>query len=193
MTDAQLAEVLADIGRSAHSEMSKRTHKSRIRNLWRAPGFPGKIAEDAVPSISVNGKLATTLAYLRSTLSVCQQSPTFRGIVGHEQRRRIAAHTDKLGAEHDEQKACEGRRSTDISWETVLSWEPLFPRLTAARLIYLLYTRFGEGGGVQRADWTPMKLVDSMSDTGDETVNYLVSEPPCAIFHCYKTASRYGT
>ena len=194
MSEADLAQVIDDIGRSPHSEMSKRSHVSRIRNLWRAPGFPDQIAEKSVPSISRNGKLATTLAYLRSTLSVCQQSPTFRGLIGHEQRRRLAMHTDELGAQHDELKACDvGRRPTDIRWETVLGYESLFPRQTVARLIYLLYTRFGENGGVQRADWTPMKIVDSMGDTKDETLNYLVREPPCAVFHCYKTASRYGT
>ena len=192
MTDAQLAEVLADIGRSPHSEMSKRSHVSRIRNLWRAPGFPDRISEECVPSISQNGRLATSLAYLRSTLSVCQQSRTFRELIGHEQRRRIAVHTDKLGAEHDEQKASEGRRATDVDWETVMSWKPLFPRHTSARLLYLLYTSWNEGGGVQRADFTPMRIVQSVNDTSDESINYFVREGPVCVFNQYKTASRYG-
>jgi len=37
-----------------------------------------------------------------------------------------------------------------------------------------------------------MRIVNDMSDALGETVNYLVLDPPCAVFHVYKTANRYG-
>jgi hypothetical protein len=193
MDASQLAQILNDIETCPQSAQSKRSLVSKMNVLNRTPGFPQRILEVAVPAASKNGKLATEVCILRSILSICTFSPTLRSLVGHTQRRRLALEAERLGADLDAKRAAEGKRDNDVPWETVLSWDGLFPRGTLARLIYLLYTRFAEGGGVQRADWTPMKLVDSMAECDkDETVNYLVREPPTAVFNVYKTARRYG-
>ena len=193
MDEADLTRIHDDIDACLQSAQSKRSLHSKLNVLSRAPGFPHRILEVTMPTLSTN-KLATDVCTLRTLLSMCTFSATLRNQIGHAQRRRLALEAERLGTELDELRRNEGKRETDIAWETILSWEDKFPRGTADRLVYLLYTKHGDDGGVQRADYTPMKIVDSRAECdADESVNYLVrGEAASFVFNQYKTARRYG-
>jgi len=184
-----LSQIHDDIAASGQSECSKRTHISRLKRLSQAPGWPNAIVSTCVPSVSRNGKHAHTLALYRTILSVCSFSETLRDLID-EQRREIAMETDKLAQIYDKERLEEGKRDSDVSWEWVQSVENRFPMCSQGRLLYLLYCKLPSG--VQRADFSPMKVVSDRSECTDDRMNYLIKNDCSCIFNEYKTSRRYG-
>ena len=174
----------------ALAHMTKKTLKCKLGVLSRTEHFPHDLVEKVVPLISVNGRLGTDIAYMTACLSMCHHSRTFKNLIGRAQIRQLQHRVTELKDVHTKQMV--GLRDTDLDWKTIQSFDHLFPKGSEARLIYLLYTRISNDGGVQRADYTPMKIVDTEEEAEqDETINYLVKSPPTFIFNVYKTANRY--
>jgi hypothetical protein len=189
-TNMSVDTIYADIDSSTHlAQMTRDTHKHRLKRLFETPPFPKKILTKVIPQLTE--KDTTRLNLMQTILSVMKLSPTFRQLISEPQRKNIFRESEVLKAQQLEKRNSGETRDDDISWEDLLACESSFPPKSEAMLIHRLYTHLP----TVRADFTPLKIVKTKKEAAlDTSINYFVldKKKPIFILNEYKTAARFG-